>query len=79
MEEPVMCQNRTSRVLAVTTAEECVDLIMQQAAVAPDREVPGLTSALECLLSLDDRDAGQLVAQLRGRVDQTAHGAPRGQ
>lgn len=63
-----MSQNRTPRLLAVTTAEECVELILQQAAVAPEAEVPGLTSALECLLSLDDRDAGQLVAQLRRRA-----------
>ncbi|MGH2904897.1 MAG: hypothetical protein ACRDK7_15145 [Solirubrobacteraceae bacterium] len=73
-----MCQNQTPRLLAVTTAEECVDLIMRQAAVAPEEEVPGLTSALECLLSLDDRDAGQLVAQLRRRVDHTEAVAPRG-
>lgn len=73
-----MCQNPTPHPLSVTTAEECVDAILQQAAVAPDVEVPGLTSALECLLSIDDRDAGQLVAQVRARFHSTdALASPR--
>jgi len=43
-------------------------LILAEAAVAPEREIPGLVAALECVLSLDDRDAGQLVAGARARA-----------
>ena len=47
-----------------------VDLILAQAAVAPEEEIPGLVSALECILSVDDRDAGQLVERVRAAVEQ---------
>lgn len=49
---------------------ECGTLILAEAAVAPDREIPGLLAALECVLSLDDRDAGQLVQRARAAVEQ---------
>jgi hypothetical protein len=52
-------------VLAVADAHECVQLILDETAVAAECEIPGLTCALECLLSLDERDAAQLVAQVR--------------
>jgi hypothetical protein len=44
---------------------ECGASILEQAEMAPAREIPGLVSALACVMSLDDRDAGQLVAQAR--------------
>jgi hypothetical protein len=53
--------------LAVKDAGECVELILQQATVAPDGEIPGLISAIECLLSLDERDAGRIVEQASRR------------
>jgi hypothetical protein len=59
--------DRPPLLLAVDDAGECVELILQQATVAPDGDVPGLTSALECLLSLDERDAGSIVEQARRR------------
>lgn len=59
--------DRRALLLAVNDARECVALILQQAAVAPDDEVIGLTSALECLLSLDERAAATIVEQARRR------------
>jgi hypothetical protein len=64
-------------ILVTADAQECVQLIFDQAAVASERELPGLTSALECLLSLDDRDAGQLVAKLRRADVHSAAEPPR--
>lgn len=51
--------------LAVNDAEECVELILQHATVAPEYEVSGLIAAVACLLSLDERDAGSIVAHAR--------------
>jgi hypothetical protein len=48
-----------------------VALILAQVAVAPESEIPGLTSALECILSLDERDAGKLVGQVRSGTGST--------
>ena len=58
---------RPPLLLAVNDAGECVELILEQAAVAPECDVPGLISALECLLSMDERDAGSIVEQARRR------------
>jgi len=56
-----MDQNPTPRLLALTTAQECVELIRGEADDAPEQDVPGLTSALECLRSLDERDTGHFT------------------
>jgi hypothetical protein len=55
---------------------ECGALILAHAEDAPDGEIPGLVSALECVLSLDDRDASQLIAQARtSRATSRTHSA----
>jgi hypothetical protein len=57
--------------LATVDVQECVALILAQVAVASQLEIPGLTSALGCILSLDERDGGQLVAQARSGTGST--------
>jgi hypothetical protein len=54
-----------SLALATSDAGDCVDMILGQAAVAPEHEISGLVSALECILSIDERDAEHIVAQAR--------------
>jgi hypothetical protein len=62
---PTPAANAAPPVGVAANASECVHLILDEAAIAPQRDVPGLICALECVLSLDDRDAASLVAQAR--------------
>lgn len=64
-----MEKNPIPRLLAVATAQECVELIRGQVADGPEQDIPGLTSALECLRSLEQHDAGSPAATAVECVD----------
>jgi hypothetical protein len=55
--------------LVVSSASECVDMILQRAVEAPEHEIPGLISALECIVSIDERAPENIVAEARARAE----------
>jgi hypothetical protein len=53
--------------LTIEDLRQWVCLILDAAPGVATAEIPGLVEALECVLSIDDRDAGQLVDRARRR------------